>query len=88
MTHMTQLQLDLLNNASERLRTWIADTRMRCDAVDLPIRDTMSTVISCLIYALIRILIINDISKQIAHNMIDEGFKRFASEKPMEKKKV
>jgi hypothetical protein len=45
---MSQLETDLTNNASERLRAWVIDTLMRCDVVEFDVAQKASMIFSCL----------------------------------------
>jgi hypothetical protein len=46
---LTQLERDLLDNASHRLRLWVKDTLMRCDVVVIDDAKQASIVISALV---------------------------------------
>ena len=46
---INQMESDLLDNASDRLRLWIKDTVMRCDIVDLGAKATSGIIVSCLV---------------------------------------
>jgi hypothetical protein len=49
---MKQIVNDLQNNANDRLKLWIKDTIMRCEAVDLEDREGVSIILTALAHEL------------------------------------
>jgi hypothetical protein len=50
---MKQIELDLQRNAHDRLKLWIKDTIMRCEAVDLEEQQGLSIIFTALTHELI-----------------------------------
>lgn len=59
----SQLENDLMHNASDRLSTWRRDTSMRCEAVDIHPQIQIAMVFSCLVGELVRIATFVDMNE-------------------------
>lgn len=75
MTHLSNIERDLSINATDRLKTWMRDTKMRCDIVDMPAQDQIGLVATCLIERLISLFRTLDITPQQAGQLIHDMMK-------------
>lgn len=55
MPRLSQLETDLMRNASDRLEQWRKDTVMRCNVVDIPVEDQISMIFTSLVGEIVRI---------------------------------
>jgi hypothetical protein len=85
-----QLENDLAQNAMDRLHTWIKDTAMRCEIVDMPHDRQMSIIAGCLTHKLIEIWQIIDVKPGEAGRIIYNIYKEWLEieEKSKQKSKV
>jgi hypothetical protein len=72
----SDIERDIALNAAHRLRTWMKDTKMRCEVVDIHPSEQIGMIATCLIERLIGLFIILEISPnqagQLIHDMMAE----------------